>query len=205
MTQTFQDWLEEEMNRRGWTQAELARRSHISQPTLSRIVTETRQVGPDVALAIAHALGESPVKVYRMAGLLPRPTNARRAKVEELADLLYCLPPGAIGDEALESILAIARHAIDRSRTASAGSHPPLDRDAILAYFARRKGIDNYRPTAHDENKLDELERRGYSQDEILAAIDLAFDTRPPEASPIRMFAYCAAIALKQTSGKDKP
>jgi transcriptional regulator with XRE-family HTH domain len=124
MTQTFQDWLGEEMNRRGWTQAELARRSHLSQPTLSRILTEMRQVGPGVALAIAHALGESPVKVYRLAGLLPRPASTHRAKVEELADLLYCLPPGAIGDEALENILAIAQHAISRSRTAGAAHAP---------------------------------------------------------------------------------
>lgn len=71
-----------------------------------------------------------------------------------------------------------------------------FDRDAVLAYFARRKGVARYRATAHDERKLALLQESGYSQDEILAAIDLAFDSLAPDASPIRMFSYCATVAL---------
>jgi hypothetical protein len=71
-----------------------------------------------------------------------------------------------------------------------------FDRDAVLAYFARRKGVGRYRPTAHDEKKLALLQESGYSQEEILTAIDLAFDSLPPDAPPIRMFSYCATVAL---------
>ena len=71
-----------------------------------------------------------------------------------------------------------------------------FDRDAVLAYFARRKGAGRYRATAHDEKKLALLQEGGYSQEEILAAIDLAFDSLPPDAPPIRMFSYCATVAL---------
>jgi hypothetical protein len=71
-----------------------------------------------------------------------------------------------------------------------------FDRDAVLAYFARRKGVGSYRATAHDEKKLALLQESGYSQDEILAAIDLAFDSLAPDAPPIRMFSYCATVAL---------
>ncbi|MBN1136267.1 MAG: hypothetical protein JXM73_06765, partial [Anaerolineae bacterium] len=71
-----------------------------------------------------------------------------------------------------------------------------FDREAVLAYFARRKGDECYRATAHDEKKLALLQEGGYSQDEILVAVDLAFDTLPPDAPPIRMFSYCATVAL---------
>jgi hypothetical protein len=66
----------------------------------------------------------------------------------------------------------------------------------VLAHFTERKGVNHYRPTAHDEKKLALLQEDGYSQEEVLAAIDLAFDTHPPDAPPIRMFSYCATIAL---------
>jgi hypothetical protein len=71
-----------------------------------------------------------------------------------------------------------------------------FDRDAVLAYFARRKGVGRYHATAHDEKKLALLQESGYSQDEILAAIDLAFDSLPPDAPFIRMFSYCATVVL---------
>jgi hypothetical protein len=71
-----------------------------------------------------------------------------------------------------------------------------FDRHAVLAYFARRKGVGRYRATAHDEKKLALLQEGGYSQEEILAAIDLAFNSLPPDAPPIRMFSYCATVAL---------
>ena len=71
-----------------------------------------------------------------------------------------------------------------------------LGREAILAHFARRKGVGHYRPTAHDRKKLDRLEVLGYTQAEILAAIDRAFDSRPPDEAPIRMFSYCATVAV---------
>lgn len=71
-----------------------------------------------------------------------------------------------------------------------------IDPEAVLAYFARRKGVGRYRATAHDEKKLALLQENGYSQEEILAAVDLAFDSLPPDARPIRMFSYCATVAL---------
>jgi hypothetical protein len=62
--------------------------------------------------------------------------------------------------------------------------------------IARRKGVGHYRPTAHDRKRLDRLEALGYTQTEVLAAIDRAFDTRPPDDPAIRMFSYCATVAL---------
>lgn len=79
---------------------------------------------------------------------------------------------------------------------AESAAQDRLDRETILAHFARRKGVGHYRPTAHDRKKLDGLEALGYTQAEVLAAIDRAFDTRPPDEPAIRMFSYCATVAL---------
>jgi len=202
--QTFQDWLDREVKRRGWTFKELARRARLSSSSISKVMTDTHLPTWDFCLAISRVLDTPPVSVFRRAGLLPWVPESRWVRIEEIADLLRDLPPGTIGDEALKSILAIARNASGRSQTETmAGTVPGAsqtavgqDRNAVLAHFARRKGIDAYRPTAHDENKLDLLEQRGYSQAEIIAAIDRAFDSRALDAPPIRMFSYCAAVAL---------
>jgi hypothetical protein len=61
--------------------------------------------------------------------------------------------------------------------------------------------VAHYQPTACDVARLDLLQQRGYSQEEVIAAIDLAFDTRPSDAEPIRMFSYCAAVALAAPPG----
>ena len=84
------------------------------------------------------------------------------------------------------------------------GSERRLDADAALAHFARRRADQPaglpagsaYRPTSHDRRKLAVLQEAGYSLTEVLAAIDRAFDDRPADAPPIRMFSYCATIAL---------
>jgi hypothetical protein len=73
-----------------------------------------------------------------------------------------------------------------------------LDAPAVLAHFAARKGVTAYRPTVHDRKRLAELQEKGYSQAEVIAAIDQAFDERPADAPPIRQFSYCARIALSR-------
>ena len=67
--ETFGEWLLAQLQDRGWTQAELARRAHVAQPTLNRIVNETRQAGPDAALAIAKREQNEP-EIGRLLGIL---------------------------------------------------------------------------------------------------------------------------------------
>jgi len=80
--ETFGDWLLTAIEDKGWKQAELARRAHIKDATLSRIITGSRQIGPDVAQSIARALKVPPEQVYRKAGLLP-PSSPRAEDIEE--------------------------------------------------------------------------------------------------------------------------
>lgn len=93
----FGDWLQRELDNRGWDQAELSRRSGISSAQVSRIVTGGRRPGRDSIDGIARALRLPPEDVLRQAGILP-PKNVnlspgdRRALVETM-DKLAALSP----------------------------------------------------------------------------------------------------------------
>ncbi len=65
------DWLENELETRGWTKAELARRAKINQSGLSMLFSGARGPGVDICQSLARALHFPPEEVFRHAGLLP--------------------------------------------------------------------------------------------------------------------------------------
>jgi transcriptional regulator with XRE-family HTH domain len=67
----FPDWLNQELNKRGWTYSELARRAGISHSTVSTVISRASKPGPEFCLGIARALGLPPEDVFRKAELLP--------------------------------------------------------------------------------------------------------------------------------------
>lgn len=67
--------------------------------------------------------------------------------------------------------------------------------DSFSDYFAQRKHVSLYRPTAHDKKQLAALHADGCTASLMRRAIDIAFDTRPADAPPIRQLSYCAPIA----------
>ena len=67
----FSEWLRKEINDRNWTQAELAERSSVPNATISRIINNTRDPGPEIANKLAKALNYPPELLFRKAGLLP--------------------------------------------------------------------------------------------------------------------------------------
>ena len=90
----FQDWLRAEIERKGWNQAELARRAGLSEAAVSRIMSKSkhsqirRQPGRGACQGIARAL-EVPVSVvYPAAGYLPdaEPISRRRALIEFISE-----------------------------------------------------------------------------------------------------------------------
>lgn len=94
-------WLANELNERGWSQRELARRADIAPTTVSEVLAERRKPTFDFCAAIAGPLGKTPVDVFRLAGLLPSPpevVNEPRAgydestEVQKVVDILGRLP-----------------------------------------------------------------------------------------------------------------
>lgn len=72
---TFEIWLDEQLDKRGWNRSDLARKGNFNPSALSNIYTGRRKPGIDICNAIAAALKLPPEEVYREAGLLPAVTN----------------------------------------------------------------------------------------------------------------------------------
>lgn len=66
----FIDWLTEELNKRGWTQSDLARKSGITKGGLSHVFAGTRKPGIDMCKGIAGAFDLPEIYVFSMAGLM---------------------------------------------------------------------------------------------------------------------------------------
>ena len=98
--ETFTDWLLNEMNKREWSQAELARKCNTTTATISRIINGERRIGNDIATAIAQAFHIPADEVFRQAGLLP-PQPDTDPVLDELNYKLASLPI-ELREEALE-------------------------------------------------------------------------------------------------------
>lgn len=68
----FSVWLKEELKRKKWRQADLARASKLDTAVISNLVNGKRGPGEDTCKAIARALGYPPEIVFQKAGLLPK-------------------------------------------------------------------------------------------------------------------------------------
>lgn len=66
----FSSWLQTELANRQWSQSEFARRSQLSTGTISSLLSESRDAGPEIARKIAHALRVPERVVFFEAGLL---------------------------------------------------------------------------------------------------------------------------------------
>jgi len=64
------DWLNEELEIRGWSYNELARRANLSKGVISAVMTERQGPGTEFCNGIARAFGIPPEEAYRKAGLL---------------------------------------------------------------------------------------------------------------------------------------
>ncbi len=60
---TFSSWLVGAIRDKGWSQAELARRANVSPAAISDVISGRRNVGNDLAIAIANAFRFPPEEV----------------------------------------------------------------------------------------------------------------------------------------------
>jgi transcriptional regulator with XRE-family HTH domain len=86
----FPQWLINQMDRKGITQADLSKLSGLSTAAISLILSSSRGAGTDACLAIAKALKLPPETVFRAAGLLPPAVkiDARKEMILHLAEQL---------------------------------------------------------------------------------------------------------------------
>ncbi len=117
----FGDWLQGELKRRDWIQADLARAAGMKTATISRIVNGLQRCGESSCRKIAKALDLPPEAVMREAGILPPARDyAERSIVLELIEAAWDLP-----DDDWQELLALVRVKRDRKGHRSGGTPAP--------------------------------------------------------------------------------
>lgn len=67
----LQTWILAELDRRGWVQAELARRAHVTPSHISRLLSGETKLGLELVVGLSRALETPTDEVLRLAGILP--------------------------------------------------------------------------------------------------------------------------------------
>jgi len=67
----FSEWLQEEIDKRGWSQADCARSANLNRAVINKLLNGKSQPQPSTLAAIARAFKLPIETTYRAAGLLP--------------------------------------------------------------------------------------------------------------------------------------
>lgn len=86
------DFIKAEIERKGWSQARLAKAAKLDSAVISNILNEKRGMGWESARAIADALNIPAETMFRKAGLLP-PVPAKTEQTDRLLYLFNQLDP----------------------------------------------------------------------------------------------------------------
>lgn len=99
MDTLFKEWLEGELKKKNWSQSDLARAAKVSRATISNLLNDVRNPGPELLSKVANALDYSDIHVFRKAGILdPVPETTELA---ELAAALFSKFPDDEKEELL--------------------------------------------------------------------------------------------------------
>jgi transcriptional regulator with XRE-family HTH domain len=101
--QDFAEWLRQEIDTRGWSYRELARRAKISVSTVSQVANQKQYPGADFCLSVARAFRVPPEQVFRRANILPGRVK-HDPRVQEIIDTLQYLP-----SDDLDRVLAVVQ------------------------------------------------------------------------------------------------
>lgn len=81
----FSDWLTDEMEKREWTQSDLAHKADVNRQVIWSYINRKRvKPDEDVLSAIAKAFKMPPETVFRAAGLLPPGSNASTEEISHI-------------------------------------------------------------------------------------------------------------------------
>lgn len=67
----FSEWLQNEMDKRGWSQSDLARYADLNRAVINKLLNGKSHPQPPTLEAISRALKIPLETIYRAAGLLP--------------------------------------------------------------------------------------------------------------------------------------
>jgi transcriptional regulator with XRE-family HTH domain len=79
----FSEWLQLELDRRGWSQSDCARSANLNRAVINKLLNGKSRPQPSTLVAIARAFKIPVETVYRAAGLLP-PNSDHDDSTQEL-------------------------------------------------------------------------------------------------------------------------
>jgi len=137
--QDFVEWLKDEIQQRGWTDGETARKSEIAGATLSKILNLQAQPGVDFCNGIARAFKVPPEDVFRRAGLLPKLPEGNEI-VRTILLRLRELQMDRMGEEVyLPIVLDFVETLSRRRQAAAAGDRLAKTAEELSALELQRK------------------------------------------------------------------
>ena len=83
----FSEWLQLELDRRGWSQSDCARSANLNRAVINKLLNGKSRPQPSTLAAIARAFKIPVETVYRAAGLLP-PNMDHDDSTQELMHIL---------------------------------------------------------------------------------------------------------------------
>jgi len=93
MSEGFRTWLSGELDRRKWSQRELARQAGLSQSFVTKVLAGKTPPSVNFCHKVAQALGEPPEKLLRLAGILPTLGDSEDdPTLEEINEIARNLP-----------------------------------------------------------------------------------------------------------------
>jgi transcriptional regulator with XRE-family HTH domain len=119
----FVNWLIGEMNSRGWSNSELARRAGVVHSTISLVLSSKSSPGPDLCLGLARAFRMPPEEVFRIAGLLPALPGD--GTVPQYTRLIDCMNRLSVKDR--EEVLQYALFRYEKANTPTSSDDDPGD------------------------------------------------------------------------------
>lgn len=78
----FSEWLQAEMDRRGWSQSDCARSASLNRAVINKLLNGKSKPQPPTLAAIARAFKIPVETAYRAAGLLPPSLDGDETTVE---------------------------------------------------------------------------------------------------------------------------
>ena len=78
----FSEWLQAELDRRGWSQSDCARSASLNRAVINKLLNGKSKPQPPTLAAIARAFKIPLETAYRAAGLLPPSTDGDETTIE---------------------------------------------------------------------------------------------------------------------------
>jgi transcriptional regulator with XRE-family HTH domain len=118
----FAEWLQAEIDKRGWSQSDCARASDLNRAVINKLLNEKCKPQPVTLMAIARGFKMPVETIYRAAGLLP-PSRDGEDTTQELLHLFESIQNPQRKATAIMLLKAIVAEEENELRSNGRGRH----------------------------------------------------------------------------------